>query len=223
MKCMKLNTIISGNHLKYLVGLFCIVPVLFSCNQKKSLPVLGKKQTVKRVVKEDTVVDTLYHTIPDFRLMDQDSQMITLSTFEGKVYVADFFFTSCPTMCPKMKKQMYRVYQEFEDNDELVFLSHTVDPARDSVPVLKAYANDLGVKTDKWHFVTGERKKIYNIAEKGYLTFAQKDPQAPGGFSHTGMFILVDRQNRIRGYYNGTRKEEADKLINDLHAFLGDQ
>ena len=185
----------------------------------KTLPIYGEREAVERTVNGETVVDTLYHTIPDFAFVNQDSQRVTQETVAGKVYVTDFFFTSCPTICPKMKSQMLRVYEAFKDNPNVVLLSHSIDPAHDTVAVLKDYAERLGIETAKWHLLTGDKDSIYTIAEK-YLAAAREDADAEGGFTHSGDFYLIDPQRRIRGHYNGTLEEDVDRLIKDIPVLL---
>ncbi|RMG26655.1 MAG: SCO family protein [Bacteroidetes bacterium] len=179
---------------------------------KTQLPVLGFKDLNEQG-------DTLYHTIPDFAFMDQDSMLVTPATFEGKVYVADFFFTSCPTICPRMKAQMLRLYEHFKDEPRVAFLSHSIDPEYDQVPVLKAYAEKLEISASRWHLVTGDKTEIYSIA-KSYFENAAEDPNEPGGFIHSGAFYLVDTQRRIRGYYNGVDPAEVDQLMADIQVLL---
>lgn len=177
------------------------------------LPILGEKQMVTN---EQNQVDTLYHTIPDFALFDQDSNVVTNETFEGKIYIADFFFTSCPTICPIMTIQMHRMYENLRDLDDVILLSHTIDPKRDSVKHLKQYAAKTGtIDADRWHFVTGEKDHIYEMA-LAYFENAAADPNAPGGFIHSGYFYLVDKQKRIRGLYLGTDSKQVDQLMKDI-------
>lgn len=181
------------------------------------------KQEIKLPIYGNTIYeegDTIFHTIQDFLLVDQDSATVTNSTFEGKVYVADFFFTSCPTICPTMKTQLLRVYDAFEANDQVAILSHTIDPAYDTVPLLHAYANQLGVKSTKWKFVTGDQDYIYELGETSYMVVADEDSEAAGGYIHSGAFILVDKDRRIRGVYDGTKEDQVDVLLNDINLLL---
>ena len=184
------------------------------------LPILGRVDYVEKKIGDQIVIDTVYHKVADFQFVDQDSALITPQTFENKIYVTDFFFTSCPTICPLMKKQMLRVYEAFENNNEVVLLSHTIDPEYDTVALLHEYAQRLGVKSDKWHFVTGEKDAIYEAAQKSYMVTADKDNNAPGGFIHSGAFILVDKDRRIRGIYDGTKPEEVDHMMQDMQHLL---
>jgi protein SCO1/2 len=203
--------------MRYLpISLFLLVVLLAACGETsapESLPIIGNHDI------DPNTGDTTFHTIPAFSFVDQDSQVVNNATFTGKAYVADFFFTSCPTICPKVKQQMLRIYDRFEDDDRLLLLSHTIDTKRDSVARLKEYADGLAVDTDKWHFVTGDRDEIYDIAED-YLSIAREDPDAPGGFDHSGWVILVDKSGHIRSFANGTVAEKMDELMADIEWLL---
>lgn len=163
--------------------------------------------------------DTVYHQIPDFAFIGQDSQLVTNATFSGKIYVADFFFTSCPTICPKVKKQMLRIYEKYKDEPRLMFLSHSIDPKRDTVGRLKTYSENLGVDAGRWRFVTGDKDKIYEIADD-YMSIAVEDPNAPGGFDHSGWLLLVDKDRHIRSYCNGTQEDKVDQFMKDIDWLL---
>lgn len=204
-------------HSRNLIAFFSLFILLFSCQQKKErLPILGPRQ----VQTNGNMQDTVYHTIPDFAFVDQDSSVITPETFHNKIYVADFFFTSCPSICPIMKSQMLRVYEKYDDNDQVKFLSHSIDPTHDTVAVLKDYAGRLGVSSDQWHFVTGDKEAIYGIAQNSYMVSAMEDESQPGGVVHSGAFVLIDSQHRVRGYYDGTKKEDVDQLMEDIKTLL---
>ena len=198
--------------------LLCSVILLFSgaCQEKETLPILGRRTL-------NDQGDTVYHTIGDYRLINQDGNEVTPMTLEGKIYVADFFFTSCPTICPTMKTQMLRVYEKFQEDSDFAIISHTIDPKHDTVAVLKEYAERLGVDTKgKWHFVTGEQSEIYRLGQSEYMVTAGADKEAPGGFIHSGAFILVDGQKRIRGVYDGTVPEDVDHLMQDIEILRAD-
>ena len=181
--------------------------------QPKVLPILGHKEVVDG--------DTVYHKIPDFSFMNQDSQIITNETFAGKAYIADFFFISCPTICPKTTKQMLRIHDKFKNTDGFYLVAHTVDPKRDTVNALKRYARNLDVTSDKWHFLTGDKYELHEIAND-YFNTAFDDPDAPGGFDHSGRFILVDKNRHIRSFCDGTDSESVDRFMEDIQTLLNE-
>ncbi|GAB3989185.1 hypothetical protein GCM10028807_13540 [Spirosoma daeguense] len=186
------------------------------------LPILGQREAVTKTVDGKEVTDSVYHTIPDFKFISQYGDTVSANTLANKIYVADFFFTNCPTICPKMKVQLKRVYEKFKGNQNVMLLSHTIDPAHDSVSVLKQFAQDLGVTDHQWLFVTGDREKIYDIGQTSYMVTAQEDASAPGGAVHSGAFILVDKDRHIRGIYDGTTEAGVDKLMNDMNRLLAE-
>lgn len=210
--------------LNFVLSVFLVVLVACgseSNNQREeSFPIMGRPELVTTMVNGEEVTDTIPHTIPDFKLMDQDSNWVTPESFKGKVYVADFFFTSCPTICPTMKKEMLRVYEAYKDNDQVGILSHTIDPVYDTVPLLKDFAERLGVSAPKWHFVTGDKEEIYELGQRGYMVTAMEDENEAGGYIHSGAFILVDKDRHIRAVYDGTQSEDVDKLIKDIKVLL---
>ncbi|AWW33085.1 SCO family protein [Echinicola strongylocentroti] len=198
---------------------------VWNCTSKsenqEELPYLGFKQAEEKTVDGKTVTDTLYHTIAPFSFTDQDGATITNSDVKGKVYVADFFFTSCPTICPIMKTQMLRVYDAFKDNPDFQILSHSIDPTHDTVAVLKDYSVKLGIEdASTWHFLTGDQEKIFEIGQTSYLATAMEDKNEPGGFLHSGAFILIDREGHIRGVYDGTKEDQVDELMKDIPKLL---
>ncbi len=157
------------------------------------------------------------HRIPPFKFTDQLGREITHETFKDKIYVADFFFTSCPGICPKMTENMGLVQEEFLNDDSVLLISHSVTPDYDSVPVLKEYAETRGIENNKWHLVTGNRKEIYDLGRYGY--FVEEDlgiPKDENDFLHTENFILIDQNRHIRGIYNGLNKTSVMQLIADI-------
>ncbi|MBC6410864.1 MAG: SCO family protein [Ekhidna sp.] len=198
--------------MKKFIPVFVLLAACSQSGKENLLPVYGAT-----VIEEN---DTTYHTIKDFRLIDQDSVIITNESISDKIYVADFFFTSCPTICPAMKAQMLRVYEKFESNKGFIILSHTIDPKHDTIPLLNDYAARLGVSSESWKFLWGDQDEIYELAEGSYLSIADEDAEAPGGFVHSGAFLLVDKDRRVRGVYDGTVKEQVDVLINDVKKLL---
>lgn len=189
------------------------------------LPVYGEKFVEYNTVDGMEVADTVYHTIPHFSFIDQDSNVVTLPDFDNKILIADFFFTSCPSICPIMTKQMARLQWILDDAayKDVHFLSHTVDPTHDTPSVLKAYGEEQGADFNRWTFVTGEKEAIYEQGFQGYLLNTQEDDMAPGGFLHSQMFVLVDRDRRIRGFYDGTNTQEVDNLVDDVKMLLKEE
>jgi protein SCO1/2 len=206
-KIQNSNPIVIGFKISLLVA--CSLQ-LVACSTKKEapLPIFGERTV--------TGTDTTYHTIAPFQFVDQDSVIVTNATFKDKIYVADFFFTSCRTICPIMKTQMLRVYDSIQRDTNILILSHTIDPEYDSVALLRDFAQRLGVKSEKWHFVTGVQDSIYKIAQTSYFATAMEDRNEPDGFIHSGAFLLIDKQQRIRGKYDGTKEEEVNKLLTDI-------
>lgn len=198
--------------------------VLFACSGtvEKKLPIIGERATEERIVEGKAVVDTIYHQIPAFTFLNQDSVEITDKDFYNKVYVANFFFTHCPSICPTMQRNLLKVYEKYKDDERVAFLSHSIDFKYDSPSVLKSYAEKLGVTNEQWQFVTGEKKDIYGIADK-YLVYTKEDEDAPGGYDHQSYLVLVDSQKHIRGAYDGTNDEHVAQLFNDLEILLKEQ
>lgn len=168
------------------------------------------------------VPDSL-HTISNFAFTDQDGNRISNTDFKGKIYVANFFFTGCPSICPSMTKNMKMVADTFIKNDDVKFISHSVDPERDSVTRLKLYADQYGVNANQWHMVTGNKTEIYSLARKSY--FAEEDigfNKDSTEFLHTEHFVLVDKNSRLRGIYNGTLVLEMQRLKDDIRILLNE-
>lgn len=201
--------------------LACVIVIagslfLTSCLPKnEKLPIFGQREVVG--------TDTVYHTIAPFSFVDQDSAEITNTTFKDKIYVADFFFTSCRTICPIMKSQMLRVYEVTKDMPDVLLLSHTIDPEYDTVALLHDFAQRLEVESNKWHFVTGAKDSIYKIAQTSYFATAMEDKSEPDGFIHSGAFLLIDKSGRIRGKYDGTKEEDVNRLIIDIKKLRQDE
>ena len=202
--------------------LFCIAcNLLISCDGgKRTLPILGERDWTTKTVDGKEVTDTIYNTIPAYKFVNQNGDTITEKITEGKIYVTDFFFTSCPTICPVMKKQMVKVYEEFKGNPEVMIVSHTIDPDHDTPKVLNQFAKDLGVSGNQWQFLTGPKEKIYEIGQKSYMSTAKQDSTAEGGYIHSGTFILVDKNRHVRGMYDGTTEEGTKNLVTDMKILL---
>lgn len=195
---------------------------LFSCKEEpKRLPFLQMEQS-ERVVDGKTVIDTVFRTIPAFKLLNQDSVAVTEKDFNGAIYVADFFFTSCPTICPVMHRNLLKVYKKYEGNPEVKLASHTIDVKYDVPSRMKAYASKLGVKGTQWEYLWGTKEEIYALAERNYIVAAKEDKNVPGGFMHQGYLILVDKEKRIRGAYDGTVDKDVKKLMEDMDILLNE-
>ncbi len=189
----------------FLVSGLLIVVTLAACmgGNREKLPVLGHEG----------------HSIPDFRLLNQDSVFVTNETFGHGVYIANFFFTHCPSICPTMQRNLLKVYERYKEDERVRFLSHSIDFRHDSPAVLKAYAEKLGVTNDHWQFVTGTKTEIYGLSDS-YMVYTKEDASVPGGYDHSGYFLLVDSQRRIRGAYDGTNDEQVSLLLEELETLL---
>ncbi len=194
-----------------------------SCQGEKKLPILGPR-TAEVIKNPDgsSVVDTVYKTIPPFSFLNQDSVVITQDEFRGKIYIADFFFTSCTTICPTMHRNMKEIFEKYKDNPEVMYLSHTIDFKYDKPSVLKKYAQKLGVDDGRWQFVYGTKDSIYHIAEKDYLVAVIEDSTAKEGYIHQGWLVLIDQQKRIRGAYDGTDTKQVAQLMKDIPVLLAE-
>ncbi len=207
--------------------LFCCCNFLFilgvilisSCSANKNketknellLPVFGPKKAISQ-----SGTDTLYHTIADFSLTNQYKETISQRNTEGKIYIANFFFATCQSICPVMTTQLTRVQKEIQNDNEILILSHTVNPMHDTAEVLLEFATKYGAVKDKWYFLTGSKKSIYDLAKNSYLVNALEDDGTAEGFIHSETFLLIDKQRRIRGIYDGTDSLQVDKLISDI-------
>lgn len=203
--------------------LFSIVTVSLFYNAlkpQKTLPIYNPADVNPELVDSTVQYVAKYHTIADFSFTNQNGKTITQKDYEGKIYVADFFFTTCGSICPIMTTNMIDVQKAFADNPKVMLLSHTVTPEIDSVLVLKKYAVEKGVIDSKWNLVTGDKKDIYSMARKSYLAVKLGKPEELYDMVHTENFVLVDAERRVRGFYDGTKKEEIKKLIEDIHWLL---
>ena len=208
--------------MKKLLNFALISIVLQSCTNQSDfkLPILGNREPVEKIVDGKTVVDTIYQTIQPFSYFNQDSILVTEKDFDGKIYVADFFFTSCNTICPIMHRNMLDVYKKFKDNPKVKLLSHSIDIKYDLPSRLKIYATKLGIEGNQWDFVHGSRDSIFNIAAKNYLVSAFEDSTDPQGLVHQGWFILVDTKKQLRGAYDGTKADQVKLLMEDMDKLL---
>ncbi len=203
---------------KYAAFFFAAFFVLFlqNCKNKleeKPLPYIGERLGVT------PAGDTIYPTIRPFVFVNQNGEKVTDADFKDKIYIADFFFTHCPTICPKVTAQMLRIHDRFKDSTHVALLSHSIDPRHDSVQVLHAYASQLGVVPPKWNFVTGNRDSIYAITSD-YYSIAIETPGVQGGFDHSGRIILVDKNKHVRAFCDGTNSKDVDKFMLDIERLL---
>ena len=205
-----------------LISLSIVIIALFyfALKPKKTLPVFNPSDVNPELV--DTTVQYVrkYHAVSDFLFINQNGDTITQKNYEGKIYVADFFFTTCGSICPKMTTNMIDIQTAFINNPKVMLLSHTVFPEMDSVSVLKAYAKKNGVIDTKWNLVTGDKKEIYSMARKSYLAVKLGKPEELYDMVHTENFILIDAKRQIRGFYDGTDKKEIQRLIEDIHFLI---
>ncbi|WP_293894900.1 SCO family protein [Flavobacterium sp.] len=195
-----------------------IVTLFYSAlSPKKSLPIYNPSDVNPEMVDSTVQYISKYHTIADFSFTNQNGKTITQKDYEGKIYVADFFFTTCGSICPKMTTNLVEVQAAIANDPKVMLLSHTVTPEIDSIPVLKAYAIKNGVNDNKWNLVTGDKKAIYTMARKSYLAVKLGKPSELYDMVHTENFVLVDTKRRVRGFYDGTKKEEIQRLIADIN------
>lgn len=203
--------------------LFCTAACVFtlaSCESTaKKLPIIGEREVVQKEIDGKMVTDTIYPTIPNFEFLNQDSVMLSDKFFDNKIYVANFFFTHCPSICPTMQRNLLKAYEKYKNDKRIAFLSHSIDFKYDQPHVLKSYATKLGVDNDQWQFVNGSKAAIYGLSDK-YLVFTKEDPSVPGGYDHSGYLVLIDHDKRIRGAYDGTNNEEVQKLLTDIDILL---
>lgn len=205
-----------------IVVIIGITIAYFMISKPKPLKIYNPADINPKLVDESLQGTSKNHKVGEFSLIDQDGETVTPTDFEGKIYVTDFFFVTCPTICPKMTDQMLRVYKEFNENSDILLLSHTVMPEEDSVPVLKEYANKFNISSEKWKLVTGDKKHIYDLARKTYFAAVTEGDGSVDDFIHTENFVLVDKEKRLRGFYDGTSKKDVDRLIKDIYTLLAE-
>lgn len=201
-----------------------LLPSLFylflytGANNYRTLPIFGPKE-----VDPKNPSDTLYHSIPDFELTNQNGEQFSSEELDGKIYVADFFFVSCPTICPKMTTHMLELQKHFYDLKDFHLVSFTVNPEHDSVEVLKEYAQNIRAMDTVWDFLTGPKDLIYDLGYKGFMVNAMEDEAAPGGFLHSQWLVLVDKKGRIRGYFDGTSTTETNNLMDAIEILFKEE
>jgi len=202
----------------YYILIVGIITGLLSCNEtsKTVLPIYNPSDFNPELVDISLQKTTKNHTVADFELINQNGKDITQEDYKDKIYVVDFFFTRCPSICPIMTNNMVELQNEFLENEAIMFLSISVTPTLDSIPVLSAYATEKGVVDSKWNVTTGDKRHIYNLARKSYFAVVEQGDGGLQDFIHTPNFILVDKKKQIRGIYDGTNDDEIVRLINDL-------
>ena len=183
---------------------------------EERLPVFQPNMVNNELVDSTVQEVRKYHTIKDFELYNQNGDTITQDFYKDKIYIADFFFTTCQTICPIMTDHMLKIQKELKDDPNILLLSHTVIPKADSIPQLKKYALDKGIDDEKWNLVTGDKKQIYDLARKSYLAAKSEGDAGPFDMIHTENFVLVDKERRIRGFYDGTNPEAIENLMHDV-------
>lgn len=197
----------------WIAGMIVVYPMLV---KKQRLQVFQPKDVNPELVDEDMQRTAKAHRIAPFKLIDQNGDSVTNKTFEDKIYVADFFFTTCPSICPKMTANLSELSEHYAEDDDIMFLSHSVTPVRDSVPVLAAYADKYQVNSEKWRLTTGEKTHIYELARRSYFAVTTEGDGGDSDFIHTENFILVDKERKIRGFYDGTSAEDMERLKEDI-------
>ena len=204
----------------FVFGIFIVF--MTSCSQfnKRELPVINPSDLDPKLVYTDLRKVNQNHRVKDFSLINQNGVSISSKDYIDKIYVVDFFFTRCPSICPIMTDNMLLIQDEFINNNQIMLLSISVTPKIDSVPVLKKYANEKGVEDEKWNLTTGSKKHIYDLARKSYFAAVDQGDGDLQDFIHTPNFILVDKEKQIRGIYNGTELNEVSRLIQDIHLLI---
>jgi protein SCO1/2 len=194
-----------------------IILIIFNVlNVQKPLPIYQPTMVSEELVDSTIQHQRKYHKIADFSLINQNGELVTQDTYKDKIYVADFFFTTCQTICPIMTDHMYQIQKEILSDDEVMLLSHSVTPKIDSVAQLKKYALEKGVIDRKWNLVTGDKKQIYELARKSYLAVKTDGNGDEYDMIHTENFMLIDKRRQIRGFYDGTNPEDIQRLLQDI-------
>jgi protein SCO1/2 len=182
-----------------------------------TLPILNPEDIDPNLIDTASVLRNHDHRIPDFKFQNQENRTITQDEFRNKIYVANFFFTTCPSICPTLIKHTKLIQNEFIDDDDILLISHTVYPEHDSVQVLYDFAELNGINSEKWHLVTGKKDDIYELSRKGYFAISYNPSRGKDAFIHTENVVLIDKERRIRGIYTGTKLHETNRLIEDIY------
>jgi len=192
-------------------------------NRYEPLLIFGPKQvaSTSHLVNGKNVPDTLFHTLPDFTLTDQQGKPVSLKTFDNKIFIANFFYTHCPNICNEVNHNISTIEADYAKNKMVAFVSITVDPQRDSVPALKQYAAQYKVPAEKWLFLTGDTAAIYPLARKGFLVNALD--AGSGDFIYSDKIILIDKHKRIRGYYSGTVPDDVQRLDDEIKVLVSEE
>ncbi|UKM65399.1 SCO family protein [Flavobacteriaceae bacterium GSB9] len=198
------------------ISIIIILLIYNTLNTYKPLPIYQPTMVSTELVDSTLQYKKKYHKIADFSLTNQNGKTITQDDYKNKIYVADFFFTTCPTICPIMTDHMADIQKEILNDDDVMLLSHSVTPKIDSVAQLKRYAIEKGVNDEKWNLVTGDKKQIYDLARKSYLAVKDNPFEGPYDMIHTENFMLIDKKRQIRGFYDGTDAEDIERLLNDI-------
>ncbi len=194
-----------------------ILAIYFLTNKERKLPVFNPYDVNPRLVDNSIKHVKNGHKIADFTLLDQEGKTITQKEYKNKIYVADFFFTRCTTICPIMSTNMKILQDAFIEDADVQFLSMSVTPKMDSVPTLKKYADKKGAIAKKWHITTGDKKHIYALARKSYMAVLDEGDGGEQDFIHTEQFVLIDKKKQIRGFYDGTNSEDIKQIIKDIN------
>ncbi len=194
-----------------------IVAIIFNIlNVEKPLPIYQPSMVNNELVDSSLLDVRKYHKIADFSLINQNGKIITQEDYKDKIYIADFFFTTCQTICPIMTDHMHDIQKEIKNDDDIMLLSHSVTPEIDSVAQLKKYALKKGIDDRKWNLVTGNKKQIYDLARKSYLAVKDYDSDDQYDMIHTENFMLIDKKSQIRGFYDGTNPDDINRLLDDI-------
>lgn len=185
-------------------------------NPKQQLPIYNPVDVNPKLVDDSKQHVKINHKIADFSLINQNGDTITQQDYADKIYVADFFFTRCPTICPIMSNNMKKLQEVYKGDDDVMLLSHSVTPVIDSVPILRMYADAKGIIASKWNITTGDKKHIYNLARKSYFAVLDEGDGGLQDFIHTEQFVLVDKKRQIRGFYDGTKSEDIERIKEDI-------